>query len=411
MRKLILKTAGWIHASLILAIITPTLYSFGTERQDAIAETLYFKCLLIFVPVALTDLAIDRCKELITYLLSSLFIFTVTAALGFAAAGSLRQNITFWGYMLLLLFETFFVIIDRLMERLHRKKAAEAAKGEDPSFRPEIHMLRQPAFVFLCYFPVIYAAALNMDNPALCNTALFSAIAYVPVLFLHRYVDKTEEYLSLNKRTCSLPSARIYGIGTGMLAMLLLLFLLTILPALFTTSHRNYHDLRKWLTTLESDYVEPVPEDNTAGQGEEDFMKALMAEYGEPKPAPYWLELLSDLIQAAVLILFAVLLLKKIRDTFRDFRGINDENGDIVEELERPVEDVKKISVPGTRRGLSERERIRRNYRKTIRRHRKERPAVHESPAEIEARAGIADSEAGRELHRTYESARYGREG
>ena len=106
------------------------------------------------------------------------------------------------------------------------------------------------------------------------------------------------------------------------------------------------------------------------------------------------------------------MLLRKIYATFQDFRKAIDENGDMVEELEDTEETVQLIkrTTPSSRYKLSERELIRKKYRKTIRRHRKDRPAPYESPFEIETNAGIADSAEGKELHQNYERARYGEE-
>lgn len=63
----------------------------------------------------------------------------------------------------------------------------------------------------------------------------------------------------------------------------------------------------------------------------------------------------------------------------------------------------------GHRRMESEVERIRRRYRKMIRKHRKDRPAPYESPAEIEACAGLSDDEEMQRLHVEYEAVRYGK--
>lgn len=409
MRKLTKRASGWIHATLIIAIIIPLLYALSTDQQYAIVQTLYYKSLVIALPVILTDLAADRCKGLFSYLIMSLLIFIATAAVGLTVSGSMRHSTMLLAYLLLLLCETTVLIINRLIERLHKKKEAEAIKNEDPTWQPLRHTLREPAFPVLIYFLVVYSIALNLDCPPVCNAALFSAAVYVPVTFLYQYIDETEHYLALNKRTCNLPSKRIYGIGNGMLAIFLLLFMLMALPALFTVSNRHYRDLRKWEPDIEIDYVEPMPE-NTQDNSGEDLMAALLAEYGEPKPAPYWLILLSDIAEAAVFLFLGIMLLKMIRNTFRDFRGVNDENGDLVEELEEAREEASQIVMPASHRILTQKERIRKEYRKTIRRHRKDRPAPYESPMEIETNAGIADTAEGRELHRNYESARYGRE-
>lgn len=408
LRNRIKKATGWLHATLIMAIITPLLYALGAEQQDTISQTLYLKCLLIAFPIIITDLAIEKCRGLFSYLIISIVTFAATGIIGLRIAGPIRESVMFWGYMLLLLGETAFVIICRITSRLQKKEEKDAARGEDPSWRPAHYALREPAFPLLIYFLAVYGIALNVNNPSVCNAALFSAALYTPVTFLYHYICETEHYLSLNKRTCNLPSKRIYGIGNGMLALFLLLFLLILLPSLFTVSGRHYRDLRKWKAPIDIDFTE-LPNERMEENTGEDPMALLMAESGEPKPTPKWVIALSYVMEAFVFLFIIIVLVKSILSTFHAFRAAADENGDIVEELE-DTEDVRKITLPARRRKLSERERIRKEYRKTIRRHRKDRPAAYESPDEIETNAGIAGCEETKKLHRNYEAARYGRE-
>lgn len=409
MRIFIKRFTGWLHASLILSLIIPLLYALSTEPQDLSGQALYLKCLAIALPVVMTDFASNRCKYLLSYLMICALTFAATGLLGWCIAGALHQSAMLWPYIALLLVETMFVIISRLVIRLHRKKNEDAAKGEDPGWRPEYDLLREPSFMVLIYFAAVYTAALNLNNPALCNAALISAALYVPVTMLYEYICETENYLSLNKRTCSLPSRRIYGIGGGILAIFMLVFVLSLLPAFLTISHRHYRDLRKWAADIEIDYTQLFPEnqENPAG---EDAMAALIAEYGEPVPTPQWLILLSYILEIAIVVFFVVILFRKVLATFQDFRSTADENGDIIEELEDHTKELRQIAVPINRTVDSERERIRRKYRKVIRRHRKDRPAAYESPSEIETAAGIADNEEGKKLHILYESARYGKD-
>lgn len=407
MRKLIKTTAGWIHTTLVLAIIIPLLYALCVKDQTTVGPYLYLKCLVILLPVAATDLAADKCRNLLSYLFLSALTFAATGAVGFALAGSLRGSLLFLGYMLLLLVETLFVITNRLTARLQKKKEREAALESDPSYRPFYDILKEPAFPVLLYFGAAYILAVNFNSPSVCNAALFSAIAYAVIAFLYHYVRETDHYLFLNKRTGSLPSRRIYGIGNGMLAIYLALLLALTLPSLFTVANRHYRDLRELKSDVEIDYTEIMPEPAEEPAGE-DPMAALMEQYGDAKPAPWWLDYIFYVITIVIFALLAWALVKRVYAVFQDFRAVNDENGDIVEELQ-DTDDTVNITAPLRRRKLSERERIRREYRKVIRRHRKDRPAVYESPAEIEQNAGISQTTEGMALHARYEMARYGR--
>lgn len=409
MRKLIKTSAGWIHTSLILAIIIPLIYALCVEDQTAVGPNLYLKCLIILFPVVITDLAADRCRNLLSYLILCMLAFAATGTAAWILAGSLRGSILIWGYLLLLLGETLFVITNRLTARLQKKKDRDAATVADPTFHPFYDILKEPSFLYLLYFGAVYILAVNFNSPSVCNAALFSAVLYALITFLYQYVNETEHYLSLNKRTCNLPSKRIYGIGSGVLAIYLLILMLLTLPSLFTLSHRHYRDLRELTSDVQIDYAELMPENNSENMGE-DPMAALLEEYGEPTPAPWWVDFIFYAISAIIFVFLAIALMKKVYAVFQDFRIANDENGDIVEELQDTQEDIRKIRTPAGRRRLSEKERIRKEYRKTIRRHRKDRPAIYESPAEIEANTGIAGTEEIAALHTRYELARYGQE-
>lgn len=410
MRKVIKKSAEWIHITLILAIIPPLIYSLGAEQPDIIGQNLYLKCLVIILPVIATDFAVGKCKGLLSYLIICAGILAATVAVGRACAGRLHGSVLLWGYIAALAAETVFLIINRMTERLRRKEAEEEyVIIENSSWRLSFDSLRTPSFTALIFFVAAYALALNLNNPAVCNAALFSGAAYTVITILHQYVCNTETYLFLNKRTCNIPSKRIYGIGNGVLAIFFLLFIIVLLPALLTVSIRHYNDIRKSSLLMEFEY----PEQESGmimEQAADSPMETLMEQYGEQKPTPQWLIVLSYIVGAAALLLFMAALIKMIYDTFRAFREATDDNGDIVEELEETDEAVKIKKARVSRRRLSERERIRKEYRKFIRRYRKERPAHYESPSEIEINAGIAESEECREIHRNYEFARYGQE-
>ena len=54
-------------------------------------------------------------------------------------------------------------------------------------------------------------------------------------------------------------------------------------------------------------------------------------------------------------------------------------------------------------------ESIRREYRRFIKKNRKDCPAPYETPTEIEILAGVAETEMGKKLHESYEQVRYGK--
>lgn len=409
MRKIIRKTVGWIHATLIMTIITPLLYSFGVKGPDATLQNLYFKCLVIVLPIVATDFAVRKCKGLLTYLAISTFVLAVTVSIGWLLTVSLRPNLIFWVYMAVLFGETIYVIVIRISDRVRKKREAYTLEGTNPTWQPTFDSLSTPNFSTLIYFVSVYLIAVNLNNSAVCNAALFSAIIYTLITFLYHHICETEKYIALNKTACNIPSKRIYGIGNGMMAIFLLLFVIMILPALFTISNRHYRDLRDTSIPINIDYAQ-IMEEYEMQNADPGTMEMLMEQLGEPKPIPEWINTLFNMVATAVFLFLVGSLIKFIYNTFRTFRGINDENGDVVEELQEIDEGVKIRKTHVNSRKLPERERIRREYRRFIRKYRKERPARYESPTEIEQNAGVAENEKAKELHKEYELARYGRE-
>ena len=133
--------------------------------------------------------------------------------------------------------------------------------------------------------------------------------------------------------------------------------------------------------------------------------------YGdEPPPEPsVVIEAIFWILGVLCVVVFVYGVVLAIRQLLKDFRNSRDENGDLVEEIKEDSASVKEDILNLRRRhGVdSEIEKIRRQYRKTIRKHRKDRPAPFESPTEIEENAGLKEDEKMRQLHKEYESARY----
>ncbi len=415
MRKAVLRITEWIHASLILALILPAFYCLAAEQPDPNGNSLYVRCLLIALPVVACDFAIRRCRGLSAYLCVCAGILAVTASLGRLASGALHGSSLPWVYMLTLVCETLFVMINRISQRTHHEKSDDPSPdtAQDDRRTGAGHLyydsLTSPSFAVLLYFAAVYAFALNLYNPAVCNAALVSAVIYTVNTMLYQYISGTEEYLALNRRTGNIPSRRIYGIGTGMLAIFLLLFIIVILPPMLTTASRHYRDIRKSMAMIEFDYEEYMRESGP-DLIPADPAQMMTEQYGEPPEPPAWLLALFKVLEVIVFAVFAAMLIKVIYDVFRTFRETADDNGDLVEELEDTGEGFRIKKVRLAPHKLSERERIRKEYRRFIRRYRKERPARHESPTEIEKQAGIYDNAECRELHNIYEKARYRQE-
>lgn len=404
-----LKMAGYVHATLIFALIIPLLYALADLSDPAGAGILYLKCLLVCVPVIVTERAVKRAKHLASYLLTGALLVTgvwsVPALTGSTGAYALCYNIG-------MTVEIFIVAVKRLRGRL---KESAKRKESDPFAAKEEEFLDTPSLLFVWYFAAVYVAGTGLDAKPLCDMAFYSAIAYFFTSLFYTYFTKTASYLEMNRRTKGIPQRRLYGVGFSMLLVFSLLVLMAILPSVFMAGHRKYTDIRHWF-----DDMGPAAYRYQSGEGFDfpgmDFdipgMMEQMTDGKAPPEPSIVVEVLLRVIAVVCIFVLVCGIFMAVRQVFRDFRDSRDENGDIIEALGDRAETGKEVRLAKRRRGTeSEAEKIRRSYRKMIRMHRKERPAPYESPAEIEELAGLKDDERMHQLHREYEKVRYGRSG
>lgn len=398
-----MRILTYLHATLIAMLVLPLLYAIA-ELQDADGEgMLYLKCLLIFIPIVATEIAVRRLKNLGVYLLSAL---AVTGAmwgvirLFFAGSGVL--------YTIVILAESIFTALIRFQERL---RLARQQKENDLYAAPAVSLLNQPSFGFLWYFAVMYVIGVLFYSKMLCDFALWNGAVYFFVALVYIYMTGTNHYLGLNKRTKSIPRKRIYTIGSGMLGLFAGLVLIAMLPSFFLAGQRRYTDIRTWSDNMQFVEYQPQLPQETGGDGYPGDDWIMMLNEGEtpPEPSKFWTYLgwISIAAGIAFLIYEAVKMLRKV---FKEFRDSFDENGDKVEELDdEPSQKEERLNLRRSRRSDSEAERIRRTYRRAIKKHRKEIPAPYESPSEIEKNAGLSEDADMKLLHVKYEGVRYGR--
>jgi hypothetical protein len=139
-------------------------------------------------------------------------------------------------------------------------------------------------------------------------------------------------------------------------------------------------------------------------------LSILLEQDGEPAKPSKLLNAIFWILGAICFIVIIYGLVQFIRQIFKDFRNTLDENGDIIEEIKDDEAGYKESELYLKGKHLdSEAMRVRRRYKKTIKKHRKDLPAPYESPDEIEMNAGLAGSEDMKQLHGEYENARYGK--
>lgn len=396
-----LKIMGYVHAALIFALMIPSLYAVAGLSDPAGDGVLYIKCFLILIPVIVTERAAKRVKHLAVYIVICAALLAAVCGISalFNTSGSYAVC-----YCIGMSAETFFIVIKRLQRRL---KESPRRKESDPLAAKEEEFLDTPSLSLLWYFVAVYALGLFLKAKALCDMAFYSAVVYLFLALYTTYFRAARSYLEINKRIKGIPTRRLYGIGFFMLLVYSLLLLAGILPSVFLANHRQYIDTSRW-EFVPYEYQSQMEFDGMSL----DYMSIMEIMYGdEPIPEPSVLADILFWVVAVICILALVCgIIMAIRQIFKDFRNSHDENGDIIEEIQvKERTDREEMLVKGHRRAGSAAERIKRRYRKTIRKHRKDRPAPYESPTEIEEGAGLKDDEQMRQLHKAYEEVRYGK--
>jgi len=407
-----LKVMEYLHATLLFAMVVPLFYAVAEWSDPAGTIALYLKCLLIAMPIIVTEQTAKQVKNVVSYFVISVLLLagegSIVGMIAFLAGEKGRIEKDEVCYCVIMLAETFFVIVKRFADRV---KAARW-KREEPLAAPPISFLEHPTLSLVWYFIVFYLFGFCLNAKLLCDIAFYSAIAYIFLALFYEYFGTMKTYLNTNKRTKGIPRKRLYGVSFSMLLAFSMFLFAGMVPAVLLAGQRQYTDIREWVDNVElvpyeyerdAEFWQPVA-------GGADWAELLND--GEPVPKPskvvnvvFWL------IGIVCVLAFGYGVMQMIRQVLRDFCNSRDENGDIIEEIADDQTLKQKEDILNRKgRGMeSEAERIRRRYRRTIRKHRKERPAPYESPAEIEEYAGLKNDEQMQQLHREYEEVRYGK--
>lgn len=409
-RKHIKRSLEWLHVFLILSVIVPLIYMGDSRRDPQQLYQVYFTGYILLLPIVGIMSASRRCKKIWKYLLIVVCIyFAVSVGAGKLGAWYLDEiaDLIYVGCMKIC---TLVIAFLAFAMRIYMARRKEAREIRDASWVEAEIRLDKPNKLVSMWFIAVYTYALNMACPQVCNIALFSTLAYLLLAVAYEFIDKTEDYLKINEGGCrvrNIPYKRIYGIGKFFLLIQLCLLLFTIIPAVLTINGREYRDIR-----TNSFKKKEIVEQTTFFQPYEDIPAFEMPEPElEEDPRNELLIKILDTvlysISTVTMLIILIVGINLLRRELAKFSQSVQEEDDIVESLETP-DGEEKIFTKKVIWKRTEEDKVRRTYRKFIRKHRKDRPAVFETPTEIETAAGVADTPEGKELHKQYELARYG---
>ncbi|MGN0483416.1 MAG: hypothetical protein ACI4HI_07675 [Lachnospiraceae bacterium] len=410
LRKQVRNGIAVLQSALIFGLILPLVYALGIERSTQQQQKIYLVSFLVALPVIGTAWTIRKCKTLPIYIVGTIVCggISVLVGKGVASACGLPNYICV-GLMLVIGIVTAFAGVDRYWSRINRLEREKKREEKDPSWRPALRLLEYPKWNTMFYFLLLYVVGKNFNSPVFCNEVFGNAFCYLFLLLFSHYLEQTEEYFFVHHHIKNLPSKRIYGISVGMLAIFCCLMLVAVIPSAAASSRRQYRDFRAYVLELDTREPDPMLEEAKKFKKQKPDPEREAIEKIKQKKAPWWEEALFRVI--GVVLGGSVLILagKKLREMFLFFRESADENGDEVETLQEINDSTVQIKKAHRFFPKTEEERVRAQYRKMIRKHRKDRPKPAETPTEMEQLADVYDTPQGKELHVRYEQVRYGK--
>lgn len=413
MRRRAKQILGWCHGGILLSVLAPVLYALFIQGEMVYdMKRVWLLNLLILAVIAGTDLLMERCRGMGMYLFWSILCVTAVNAAawkirGITGEGDMDIGL---GVAVILGLESFVVYVERILIRLHDKRNVDRQE-ENPDWQPRQSILTHPRAAYLLILLFAYGVGKFCNNPPLCNIIMGLLPLYLCGTLLYCYLEETQEYLFLNKRVCNLSGRRLYGINGSICLMFLAGIICLGIVSGVLSEYRNHRDIRGLFqkeVDMDEMPTEQLWEELNLYSDREDGILCFMEP--EDKEPPAWMKYLEQGLAVLGVSMAALLGICGFHRISRLFRETFDENGDVVENLQEEKEAVQSRKPLRTgRKNLTQTERIRRQYRRTIRKYRKEPPGRHETPYEMETYAGIADTEEGKRLHEIYERVRYHR--
>ena len=391
---------------MLFSILMPSLYCLAPEREETLLLKL-FLCSWILLPFVLALRALVwRSRTYGRYLLLVLLVLAAGAASSYGLShlvfdGAIR-NVFPFGILALLL----FVAADAASLRRNMIRRRKAREENDISWVSQPTLLEEPRLITFTVFVLSYLWGLVLRSPMQCDLSLALAIAYLPLILSYGYQRGLGRYLSEMSSISNIPTRRIHLVGKAIVMILLGVLLVLTLPSFLARGLRPYTDIREFKVEYRPDPI--GPEGMTLDMAGSDlaFLKELAGQ-GPYRETPRFLKALFVLLCTGAILALLRLVFLSIRGRFEEFRQTYDEGDVIIALTEEQTWPVKLRRKQREEAPVGERARIRRHYKRTIRKALSDPPQPHETPTALERRAGLADTPEGEQLHTTYEEARY----
>lgn len=404
----------FLHVAFLFAPLYILVGSMVKLEGRALARFSIMGAFVVF-PVAISYVILRRVKRLFVSVLLTVILTGIAIALGFWYGDFFNYGNVIMGVMngsislIIYLFRTYSKIAhNEMKEEFYAVHDLEEPFLLEPW---EIEsFLSKPSLVHWAWLTILYVFALAVKAHYAIYEIFILLVIDVFICFVCAYSDHFFTYLKLNRWVANMPISSMRNAHRQILLVGLVVIGLFLLPAVIY--HKEPLEDWKWKKP------QAVPLDVPGREVDYDMMHMemdtelplLMAE-AEANPyfewVPYLLEGFMVVIAVAsgiALIYGLIMVLRRMSKTFQ----LEDE--DEVIDLDEVEDSEKKIRKPaGIQEHFSERAKIRRRYRKAIRKGTSGTPRETATPMELEMEANMTDREVYQELHEEYEKARYGK--
>lgn len=298
-----------------------------------------------------------------------------------------------------------------------KKAAQELPAGSMPLADMEVWeiptLLDEPKPLHFLWFMIQYVIGVLMKMPFYWHLIYWFFFADVFLCFFCQYLDGMHGFIRDHQKIANLPVETMQRTGKLILKIAVLLLVLFVLPSALYGKDPIAEAIAGYEPKeLESDLTIETPEAE-APQGMEQADLSDMLGDKEYKPMPQWIQNLFTAVMYLVMVAVGIAVLRAIYQSVKNAgKAFSEDEEDEVLFLHQGNDERENLPWRREKKEgyLSPNMRIRRQYKKTIKKAGKYQPTGVETPAELEERNELS-GDGMRRLHDGYEKARYSREG
>lgn len=411
----VLDILMYLHDYLLLAGLYP-LFAVLCLCSKAQMYRIAAISVLLWIPIVSGHKLLQRVKSMAVYVLTGIGITFLVAALGYILGAFCRQGrvlgpLITGGASLLI----FAVQLAAKANYGSQKKDYLAAglPAENFHLTPEdIHTIWNTLIPAAWVWPLfLYIVGILLRFEDFLHLMFWVVLADVVVVLLYRYAHSLYEFVHRKSRIAHLPVKSMTMIHRIAGVLLGVILAVCLLPSIlfgreFLPDYDNLPDVHIELEQTGSDK-------NYTVSGAPNAMIEYMEATAQENETPEWIYTLSKVLGAMILFVTVIVVLRgMIRAILEKSQNFAEDGMDevvFIQTDDRISPKPKRAWWDKITDRMSWQERVRRRYRREIRRATKGTPRATATPSELEQEANLQNTPDLHTLHEEYEKARYDR--